>query len=351
MRVGYCFDPSFLEHDPGTGHPEGPRRLEAVNRGLREAGLLDALRPIEARPASRDELLRVHSAAHVDRVAATAGRHVQLDPDTATGPRSYEAATRAAGAVIAAVEAVVDGAVDRAFCAVRPPGHHATRDAAMGFCLFNNVACGAAAALAKGLGRVAIIDFDVHHGNGTQDVFWTDRRVLYVSSHQFPLYPGTGDLQEQGGGDGEGFTVNLPMPAGCGDAEYAAVYREVVLPVVRAFDPQLVLLSAGFDAAAGDPLAGMRVSPTGFRAIVDACVAAAQGVAAGHVVAALEGGYSDAGLAYGTQALVERFGANDAAVRPEAVAASGDDATVADLVSTFHRVHSPRWPFTPRTAF
>ena len=340
MRVGYCFDRLFLEHDAGAGHPERPARLEAVNRGLHEAGLLDAVRRIAPRPATRDELLRVHSAVHVDRIAATAGRRVQLDPDTATSPRSYEAARLAAGAAILAVEAVLDGAIDRAFCAVRPPGHHATRDEAMGFCLLNNVAAAAAAALARGLGRVAVLDFDVHHGNGTQDVFWSDPRVLFVSSHQHPFYPGTGAVTEQGGGAGEGFTVNLPMPAGCGDDEYGAVYREIVLPVVRAFDPQLVLVSAGFDAAAGDPLAGMRVSPTGFGALAEVCVAAASGAAQGRVVAVLEGGYGEDSLASGARALVGRLLQTGT---PSADAARTSPGA-ARLVAALRRAQERHWP-------
>ena len=173
------------------------------------------------------------------------------------GPRSWDAATRAAGAVVDAVDKVLDGALDRAFCNVRPPGHHATPGRAMGFCLFNNVAVGAAAALARGLKRVAVIDFDVHHGNGTQEAFWRDPRVLFVSSHQFPYYPGTGALDEVGEGEGRGFTVNLPMPAGLGDGEYRRAYREIVEPIGRAFDPELVLVSAGFDAHRDDPLGGM----------------------------------------------------------------------------------------------
>jgi acetoin utilization deacetylase AcuC-like enzyme len=211
----------------------------------------------------------------------------------------------------------------------------------MGFCLFNNVAAAAAAALARGLERVAVIDFDVHHGNGTQDIFWTDRRVLFVSSHQYPFYPGTGGLAERGGGAGEGFTVNLPMPAGCGDAEYAAVYREVVLPIVQAYDPQLVLVSAGFDAGAGDPLAGMRVSAAGFSAIADLCVSSAGGSAKGRVLAVLEGGYSEGDLASGAAALVSRMLGTDSLPEESPKARS---PTAAALVATFRRAHAAHWP-------
>ncbi len=202
MRVGVYDDPVFGEHDAGPGHPERPERLDAVRRGLRQGGLEREIVTLAPRPATREELLRVHTAAHVDRVAAAAGRRVRFDPDTAMGPRSFAAAVRAAGAVADAVERVLDGALDRAFCSVRPPGHHAMPDRAMGFCLLNNVAVGASAALARGLKRVAVIDFDVHHGNGTQEAFYRDRRVLYVSSHQFPFYPGTGGARRGRAGRG-----------------------------------------------------------------------------------------------------------------------------------------------------
>jgi acetoin utilization deacetylase AcuC-like enzyme len=303
-RVGWYDDAAFAEHDAGPGHPERPERVEAARRGLREAGLLDGLVAVAPRPATREELLRVHTAAHVDRVVATEGRRVRFDADTAAGPRSYAAAVRAAGAVADAVDRVLDGSIDRAFCNVRPPGHHATPDRPMGFCLFNNVAVGAAAALAGGLKRVAVIDFDVHHGNGTQDAFYDDPRVLYVSSHQFPFYPGTGALSEVGEGDGRGFTVNLPMPRGLGDGDYRRAYREIVEPIGKAFDPELVLVSVGFDPHREDPIGGMAVTAAGFAEMTDVCLAIASGSAKGRLVAVLEGGYDLAGIAESTAATV-----------------------------------------------
>ena len=255
------------------------------------------------------------------------------------GPRSWDAATRAAGAVVDAVERVLDGSLDRAFCAVRPPGHHATPGRAMGFCLLNNVAVGAAAALARGLKRVAVIDFDVHHGNGTQEAFWRDPRVLFVSSHQFPYYPGTGALDEVGEGEGRGFTVNLPMPAGLGDGEYRRAYREIVEPIVRAFDPELVLVSAGFDAHRDDPLGGMALSAAGFAELMDVCLTTASGAARGRLVAVLEGGYDLDGIAEASAAVVGRmlgrpFAAPDAAPRP------GFDR----LLEAYRTAHAGHWP-------
>jgi acetoin utilization deacetylase AcuC-like enzyme len=329
----------FREHDAGPGHPERPERLEAVRRGLRDAGLEGELVPLPARAATREELLRVHTAAHVDGLAAAAGRRVRIDPDTSMSPRSHEAAVRAAGAVVETVERVLDGVLDRAFCAVRPPGHHATPGRAMGFCLFNNVAVGAAAALARGLKRVAVIDFDVHHGNGTQEAFWRDRRVLYVSSHRFPFYPGTGALDEVGEGEGRGFTVNLPMPAGMGDAEYSRVYRTIVEPIGHAFDPELVLVSAGFDPHRDDPLGGMAVTAPGFAELMDVCLAVASEAARGRVVAVLEGGYDLDGIATSTAAVVGRL--LDRPKPPLAgAAASGFD----ERLETLRATHAHHWP-------
>jgi len=338
-RVGFYDDPLFGEHDAGEGHPERPERLEAVRQGLREGGLVEDLVPVPPRPATREELLRVHAAAHVDRLASAAGKAVRLDPDTAMGPRSWDAATRAAGAVVDAVERVLDGSLDRAFCAVRPPGHHATPGRAMGFCLLNNVAVGAAAALARGLKRVAVVDFDVHHGNGTQEAFWRDPRVLFVSSHQFPYYPGTGALDEVGEGEGRGFTVNLPMPAGLGDAEYRRAYREIVEPIGRAFDPELVLVSAGFDAHRDDPLGGMTLSAAGFAELMDACLAVASGAARGRLVAVLEGGYDLDGIAEASAAVVGRMLGRPLAT-PDAAPRPGFER----LLETYRTAHAEHWP-------
>ena len=224
----------------------------------------------------------------MDAVLSTTGRTRRFDPDTQAGPRSAAAALRAAGGVVSAVDHVLDRRLDRAFCLARPPGHHAEADRAMGFCLFSNVAVGAAHALARGLQRVLVIDFDVHHGNGTQAIFYDDPRVLYLSSHEFPCYPGTGDLDEIGSGAGRGYTVNLPLPAGMGDAEYLAAYREIALPVARAFAPELLLVSVGFDPHVDDPLAEMRVTAAGFAGLTALCLGAAGGAPA---VFVLEGGY------------------------------------------------------------
>ena len=251
-------------------------------------------RTILPRPATHDELLRVHTAGHVDQMAATAGHAVMLDPDTFTSPDSYDIARLAAGATIQAAEHAVTER-EPAFALVRPPGHHAEPHRAMGFCLFNNVAVAAAAMLARGIERMAIVDIDVHHGNGTQAMFYEEPRVLYVSTHQFPFYPGTGAADEIGAGDGRGFTVNVPMEAGSTDVDYGLVHRDIVGSVLDEFRPELVLVSAGYDAHERDPLASMRMTTEGYAAII----ANLRDVVARHGALALvtEGGYELTALA------------------------------------------------------
>ena len=285
---------SCLQHDPGPGHAERPARLRAVLQAL-DQDRYAALDRVEAPLATREQLLRVHGADHIERILAGApgsGQHT-LDEDTLMSPGSVEAALRAAGANVAAVDAVMNGDGQRAFCAVRPPGHHATRDQAMGFCLFNNVAVAAAHALAvHGLKRVAIADFDVHHGNGTQAIFEHDPRVLFVSSHQSPLYPGSGHESERGAGN----IVNAPLSPGSGSQEFRELWNGALLPRLAAFRPQLVLVSAGFDAHRDDPLADIRLGQEDYAWITERLVALARKHAGGRLVSTLEGGYDLAAL-------------------------------------------------------
>jgi acetoin utilization deacetylase AcuC-like enzyme len=342
MRVGLYDHPAFREHDAGPDHPERPARLDAVRRGIREAGLEPRLQLLAPRAATRDELRTVHTTGHIDRLAATDGRTTRFDPDTQAGPHSYAAALLAAGSVVDAVDRVLAGEIDRGFCAVRPPGHHAEADRAMGFCLFNNVALGAARALESGLRRVAVVDFDVHHGNGTQHIFDDDPRVLYVSSHAYPFYPGTGALDEVGEGKGEGFTVNLPLPGTMGDAEYARIYREIVEPVVRNFDPELVLVSVGFDPHRDDPLAGMAVTERGFAQVAASCLEGVGGAAKGRAVFVLEGGYDLEAIAASTAAVMR-------VLLGETVEIGGDSASWIDpLIDLFRKHHGQYWPSLAR---
>jgi acetoin utilization deacetylase AcuC-like enzyme len=284
-----------LRHAGGPDHAERPARLRAVLQAL-DHDRFAALDRIEAPHASREQLLRVHSAAHVERILAHAGdSELQaLDEDTWVGPGSVEAALRAAGAVAAAVDAVIGGQCEAAFCAVRPPGHHATRDEAMGFCLFNNVAVGAAQALAvHGLKRVAIADFDVHHGNGSQAIFEREPRVLFLSSHQSPLYPSSGAEDEGGVGN----IVNGTLSPGAGSLEFRELWTHRLLPRLHAFKPQLVLVSAGFDAHRNDPLADIRLGNEDYAWITDQLLVLARRHAGGRLVSTLEGGYDLAALA------------------------------------------------------
>jgi acetoin utilization deacetylase AcuC-like enzyme len=239
----------------------------------------------------------VHDREYISLVSETAGRATALDADTFTSPDSYEVALLAAGAAIGGVDDVLDGSGRRALAMVRPPGHHAERNRAMGFCLFNNIAIAAAHARARGLERVAIVDYDVHHGNGTQWSFYDDRSVLFISSHQYPYYPGTGAATETGTGNGAGFTVNLPMDAGATDADYEVAYNTVAFPILRQFRPELILISAGFDALADDPLGGMRLTADQFGRLSATICAVADECCNGRVVAVTEGGYDLGGLA------------------------------------------------------
>jgi acetoin utilization deacetylase AcuC-like enzyme len=279
--------PRFEEHVTPPGHPEKPERAHVFDVVATDFSRKGG-RVVEPVPATREQLARVHSDVHLDRIAGTAGKPSMLDADTFTSPESYEIALLAAGAALQAAEhALATG--EPALALVRPPGHHAERDKAMGFCLYNNVAVAAAQALASGLERVAVVDIDVHHGNGTQSMFYADPRVLYISSHQFPFYPGTGAANETGQGDGRGFTVNIPLEAGATDADYDLVYRSVVFPVLEQFAPQLTVISAGFDAHEADPLASMRMTAAGYGRIIYRLKNAVQ--TSGALALVTEGGY------------------------------------------------------------
>ena len=288
MTTGLVYDERFLAHRAPYDHPEHPGRLTAIWRRLGQEGLAARCRRVAAREASDAELERIHTAAHVAAVDATAREDFQqLDPDTYACRDSALAARIAAGGLVDLAAAVADGRLSSGLALLRPPGHHAEADRAMGFCLFNNVAVAARALQAGGLKRILIVDWDLHHGNGTQNSFWEDQGVLYFSTHQFPFYPGTGAIDETGGGAGRGATVNVPWPGGMGDAEYLAAFDRVLLPAAREFAPEIVLVSAGFDAAEGDPLGAMRLTPSGYAQMTARLATLAEG----RLVLALEGGY------------------------------------------------------------
>ena len=279
----------FAHHLTPPGHPERVERAQVL-RGAAIAWREKGGAVVEPRAATHAELSAVHARDYVQTIAETSGRAVSLDPDTYTSPESYDVAALAAGAAITGVDYTLEGK-GPALALVRPPGHHAERDRAMGFCLFNNVAVAAAYARARGVARVAIVDFDVHHGNGTQWMFYADPDVLYVSTHQFPYYPGTGAAGEVGHGRGAGRTLNVPLEAGATDADYDLVFRSCIEPALAEFEPGLVLVSAGFDVHARDPLAQMRVSTAGCRRMAASLWRSAGALCGGRLVAVTEGGY------------------------------------------------------------
>ena len=322
--TAYLTHPSCLLHDMGRYHPECPERLTAIGESMVAAGLAPRLQQHTARAATRDELARVHGTRYIDAIEAASpatGLHF-LDPDTALNPHSMSAALHAAGAVVQAVDLVLSGACQTAFCAVRPPGHHAERQRAMGFCVFNSVAVGAAHALtAHALERVAIVDFDVHHGNGTEDIFANDSRVLMVSIFQHPLYPYSG-LDSPAAN-----MVNIPLPAGSGSAVFRKVVRDRWLPALDAHRPQLVLISAGFDAHRDDPLAGLEFVDADYAWVTQELLAVAARHAQGRVVSTLEGGYALPALARSAAEHVRELmaaGDHSEARRADAHASIGD---------------------------
>lgn len=291
MSVAYVYDPRHSDHQE-RGHPERPERLIALWQVLQASGLLPLMTPIEATPVDPALLHRIHDRHHIEAVKAASqagGGH--LDSDTYITAHSYEIALLAAGGAVNATEAVLSGKARAAFTLLRPPGHHALSNRGMGFCLFNHIALAAQHALERGLERILIIDYDAHHGNGTQEIFYPRADVLYFSTHQYPWYPGSGHWRERGEGPGEGYTVNVPLPAGIGDQGYLRVFREILSPLAERYRPQLILVSAGYDAHWRDPLAQMRLSARGFAELAIAILDLAGWHCDGKCVFVLEGGY------------------------------------------------------------
>jgi acetoin utilization deacetylase AcuC-like enzyme len=299
-RLVIVDDELFTQHTAPFGHPESEARLLAARTGLWAGAKALSVERLPEREASHAELCRVHTPSYVAQLEATRGRNGHLDGDTYFAPQTSRAATCASGGAIALVDAVLGGA-DYGFGFVRPPGHHALPERAMGFCLYNHAAVAASHALANGVQRVLILDWDVHHGNGTQDVFYARPEVLYVSLHQSPQYPGTGALRETGEGEGAGFTVNVPLRAGADERVYVAAFRQLIAPIVRQFAPELVIVSAGYDAHRLDPLGGMALSDAGFGALTGLLCAAIGNWGRQRLVFLLEGGYDAQGLKGGVE--------------------------------------------------
>jgi acetoin utilization deacetylase AcuC-like enzyme len=304
-KTGFVYSDIYLKHDTGAGHPERPERLTAIVSKLKSDGLLAKLVPLQPAAASLDWITTIHEPAYVERVKNDCrdGIGYVNTPDAPASINSYEVALMAAGGLLVAVDAVMDGKVNNAFCAVRPPGHHALKNRAMGFCLFNNVAIAARYIQKKHkLTRVLIVDWDVHHGNGTQAAFYDDPTVFYFSVHLSPFYPGTGHANETGEGRGVGATLNVPLRAGCDDADYRKAFKEKLKPAAAAFKPDFVLISAGFDAAKGDLLGRMNVTPEGYAALTRIVKDIAEKHSGGRLVSTLEGGYNLDALAASVEA-------------------------------------------------
>jgi len=341
--VALYYDPLFLGHDT-LGHPESIDRVASCLRLLEDSGVAARLARPQCRDASVAELSLVHAPSHIDfiRRVSEQGQPVWVLDDTIANAGTYAAAVRAAGAVCGATDTVTSGEYGAAFCLTRPPGHHAVTDRPMGFCFFNSVAVAARHALVNlGLERVAIVDIDIHHGNGTQDAFYQDPGVLYVSTHQYPYYPGTGHWRETGDGPGAGTTLNLPLPAGCGDAEYARCFDAVIEPKLRGYAPQLILVSAGYDAHHRDPIDGaqMRLSCAGYASLIGRVKAMADELCDGRVVVALEGGYDLTALSWGVRNSIETLLGEAITTDPVGPAPDSRSPDIEPLLTALRELH------------
>jgi acetoin utilization deacetylase AcuC-like enzyme len=341
MKTGIVKDRRYMEHDMGPFHVETPQRLESIYRMIEEK-IVFSLATVEPRPATEEELMLIHTPYHVNLVKSTAGKdHVQLDPDTSTSAKSWEVACLAAGGVLNAVDSIMDGKIQNGFALVRPPGHHAEASRAMGFCLFNNIAIGAAHLIKKHeLERILIVDWDLHHGNGTQNSFYNSNEVLYFSTHQFPHYPGTGHWNEVGEGEGEGFTINVPLTSGKTDVDYLSIYKKILRPVTAEYKPDFILVSAGFDIYEGDPLGGMLITKQGFAALSAELVDLAAVFSQDRILFILEGGYNLQGLQDGVEQVLFQLGgeASKPAIAP--IQSPTMDRDLENVIQT----HKKFWP-------
>jgi len=350
-NTGIVKNAHYVRHGGVFSQPESPERLTAIYEMLENPDMSWKFTNINARRATRSELEMVHLPSYIDYIAATAGANLtMLDPDTAATAETFDAAGLAAGGVIAAIDSVVSGETDNAFALVRPPGHHATQNAAAGFCIFNNIAIGARHALERlGMKRVLIADWDLHHGNGTQSAFYEDDRVLYFSTHQSPAYPGTGRPEEIGQGAGAGYTINVPLLPGADDAMYLRVFQDILVPVVRDFRPELILVSAGFDPYEGDPLGEMNMTPPGFAGLARILLDLAEEVCGGRLVAVLEGGYNVQGLVKCVRAVLLEF-LGETRVTKETLARLAGEADLRKdpAIENARKIQAAYWPVWKR---
>lgn len=346
MPTAIVKDYRYLNHETSAFHPESPKRLEAIYKMLEGADMKGKFLNVEPRLAEKSEVEMIHTSSYVRTVANTADSpHCYLDPDTETSPDSYETALLAVGGLCNAIDAVVEGKANNSFAFVRPPGHHAEADRAAGFCLFNNVAIGAMHAIRKfSMERVLIVDWDLHHGNGTQHSFYDDPRVIYFSTHQYPYYPGTGSLQETGRGKGAGYTINVPLRTGPGDNEFVKIFTDILKPVALEYRPELVLLSAGFDIYFQDPLGGMKVTPKGFACLVRILLDIAEACCQGRFAVTLEGGYHIGGLTSSAKTVLNEM-CGDTRVNPGELAGMAKEANpmIDQTIKNVINQISPYW--------
>ncbi|MBW1764466.1 MAG: histone deacetylase [Deltaproteobacteria bacterium] len=343
-KTGVVRDKRYLDHNMGELHPESPARLEGIYDMLEDIDMKGNFIDVPSIYAQRDELLYIHSPEYIDLLAETSGKdNTYLDPDTQTSAGSYEAALLAAGGLCEAISLVHSKGLNNAFALVRPPGHHAEQNRAMGFCLFNNVAIGAAYARKKlGLDRILVIDWDLHHGNGTQHSFYDDPSVLYISTHQYPHYPGTGAYNEFGSGRGEGFTLNVPLSMGYGDSEFIDIFERLIRPVTCEYQPEMILVSAGFDTHTDDPLGGMKVTPHGFAGMTRSIMNMATDCCDGKVVMTLEGGYNIQGLKDSVKIVLKEL-AGLSKTDISNLSAEADDRMVDRAVGPVTEIHKRYW--------
>lgn len=341
-KTGLVYDEIFVKHINGPRHPECPERLEFIHRMLDETGIIDELVQLSPRDATRDEIISVHTDEYYEFLESTREREqTRIDADTSTNRFSFDAAVRGSGGFIASLDDIIEGKLNNAFTLPRPPGHHAEKDRAMGFCLFNHVAVGAAHLLNKGFSRILIIDWDVHHGNGTQNIFYDRPEVLYFSTHQFPFYPGTGSLNEKGIAEGEGFNINVPMSARMNDDDHITVYKRLLCPVIEQYKPDIILVSAGFDSYFLDPLGGMEVSENGFAALTRLVLNEADKHCNGKIAFVLEGGYNIQGLYTIMRAVFEEILQKNNTVIENPKFSPGCEMSIESVIETY----SSYWKF------